>query len=227
MATPSPASTANDAAAKKANEIIAAAKAKEAEAKRVANIKKQIKELEKKIAIGKASVKKNTDAKAQAKAALTNYLNSIGNPTTYTVSQANIIAGYSKNIAERTAEAKRQQDQLDAIENQIKSLRKSLTPAPFVPKYIPGPKDETPPPALPPTNYAGVAYQYNIPMLQNAYLNPFGPQGNSVGDRKLLAAPEYSNGRRAWNGVTPSRGTIQMSKMFAENALTADEKANA
>lgn len=225
---PTPPSTANDAAAKKANEIIAAAKAKEAEAKRVASIKKQIKELEQKVAIGKASIKKNTDSKAESKADLTNYLNSIGNPTTYTVAQANIIAGYSKNIAEREAEAKKQQAQIEAIENQIKSLRKSLTPTPFVPKYIFPPKrDETPPPPLPPTNYAGIAYQYNIPMLKTAYLSPFGPQARSLGDKKLIAAPDYTNGRLAWNGVTASRGTIQMSKMFAENALTADEKANA
>lgn len=63
-------------------------------------------------------------------------------------------------------------------------------------------------------------YQYNLPMLKSAYLNPFGPQGSSVIDRKLLGAPinDYNNARLAWKGVTPSRGTIQMSRLYAENA---------
>jgi hypothetical protein len=70
-------------------------------------------------------------------------------------------------------------------------------------------------------------YQYNLPMLKSVYLNPFGPQGNSITDRNLLGAPinEFNNARLAWTGVTPSRGTIQMSRMYAENAPTPSAKA--
>jgi hypothetical protein len=65
-----------------------------------------------------------------------------------------------------------------------------------------------------------LVYQYNLPMLKSAYLDPFGPQGESVIDRKLIGAPinDFTNARLAWKGVTPSRGTIQMSKIFAANA---------
>ena len=93
------------------------------------------------------------------------------------------------------------------------------------------------PPAPPKGNYEGLVYQYNIPMLKAAYLNPFGVQSRSVSDPSSLSAPTYTNGRQAfkglttqdyvggeqqWQGVVPSRGTIQMSKMFAENAITTD-----
>jgi hypothetical protein len=63
-------------------------------------------------------------------------------------------------------------------------------------------------------------YQYNLPMLKSAYLNPFGPQGTALIDRKLIGAPinDFNNARLAWKGVTPSRGTIQMSRLYAENA---------
>lgn len=63
-------------------------------------------------------------------------------------------------------------------------------------------------------------YQYNLPMLKSAYLNPFGPQANSLVDKKLIGAPinDFNNARLAWKGVTPSRGTIQMSRLYAENA---------
>lgn len=63
-------------------------------------------------------------------------------------------------------------------------------------------------------------YEYNLPMLKSAYLNPMGPQGKSVVDKKLLGAPidDFNNARLAWKGVTPSRGTLQMSRLYAENA---------
>ena len=226
MATPSPDDAKREAAAKAANAVIAAAKAKEAKAKQDANIKKQIAELKKKVDNGNATIKRNNDAKAQSKAALAAYLARPDVTVPYTVAEANIIAGYNKNINERQAIIDGIQKDLDKVNSDLKALRKSLAkPTPFVPKYIF--KPPVAPPPAPPSNYAGIQYKYNIPMLKPAYLSPFGPQGKSVGDRKLLAAPEYTNGRRAWDGVTPSRGTIQMSKMFAENALTSDEKASA
>lgn len=224
---PSPTDAKRAASAKSANEVIAQAAIAEAEAKRLAKIRKEVQELEKKREIGKKSVKANTDAKAASKADLINYLNSIGNPVPPTLAQAKIIAGYQKSIDEREAEAKRQQKQLDEINAKIKELLASRKPVPFVPKFIFKPKDEKPAPTPPPTDYAGVVYKYNLPMLNSAYLSPYGPQGKSVLDRTLLAAPNYSNGRRAWDGVTASRGTIQTSKMFAENALTSDQKAAA
>jgi len=69
-------------------------------------------------------------------------------------------------------------------------------------------------------------YEYNLPMLKSAYLNPFGPQGNSLVDKALIGAPinEFTNARLAWKGVKPSRGTLQMSKVFAANALAKPKK---
>jgi hypothetical protein len=239
---PSPTDAQRKAAAKKAAEVIAKDNAAKAEAKRQADITKQVKDLQSKRDIGRASIKRNTDAKAQSKAALISYLNYIGNPATYTVAQAKIIAGYNKNIDEYDAEAKRQQKQLDEINAKIKALLASRTPKPFVPKYIfpPKPKEETPPP--PPSNYDGIKYKYNIPMMKNAMLHPFGVQSRSVLDSSSIGGPTYTNGRQAfkglktndyiggeqqWQGVVPSRGTIQMSKMFAENAVTTQAEKDA
>ena len=69
-------------------------------------------------------------------------------------------------------------------------------------------------------------YEYNLPMLKAAYLNPFGPQGNSLVDKALIGAPinEFTNARLAWKGVKPSRGTLQMSRVFAANALAKPKK---
>jgi hypothetical protein len=82
----------------------------------------------------------------------------------------------------------------------------------------------------PDTSGAGDAdkliYKYNLPMLKAAYLNPFGPQGSSLVDRALIGAPinEFTNARLAWKGVKPARGTLQMSKVFAANALAKPKK---
>lgn len=63
-------------------------------------------------------------------------------------------------------------------------------------------------------------YQYNAPMLKTAYLNPFGPQATSLTNKNLIDAPinDFNNARLAWKGVTPSRGTLQMSRIYAESA---------
>jgi len=63
-------------------------------------------------------------------------------------------------------------------------------------------------------------YQYNLPMLKQAYLHPTGPQATSLLKPELLGAPinDFNNARLAWKGVTPSRGTLQMSRLYAENA---------
>lgn len=67
-------------------------------------------------------------------------------------------------------------------------------------------------------------YKYNLPMLKSAYFHPFGPQSKSVIDPKLISAPEFTNARASWNGVTPARGTLQMSKLYADNIPQGKKK---
>jgi hypothetical protein len=106
---------------------------------------------------------------------------------------------------------------ITTLTNLIKAYKTELTEI----YTTPTPTPPSPPPVIITSADADkLTYEYNAPMLKSAYLNPFGPQGDSVIDRKLIGAPinDFTNARLAWKGVTPSRGTIQMSKIFAANA---------
>jgi hypothetical protein len=66
---------------------------------------------------------------------------------------------------------------------------------------------------------AAIEYQYNAPMVKSAYFHPFGPQAQTLTDSKFIAdATALQNGRKAWDGITASKGVIQMSKVFAQSA---------
>lgn len=56
-------------------------------------------------------------------------------------------------------------------------------------------------------------YKYNAPMVSTAY---FGASGfeNSVLNGNLVDAGNYGDARKAWDGTTGGRGTIQMDKKF-------------
>lgn len=71
-----------------------------------------------------------------------------------------------------------------------------------------------------------LAYVYNAPMVKTAYFNPFGVQAHTVTDRKVLQAPGFTDANKAWKGVTPSKGTIQMSKTFASMKWTNPTNKN-
>lgn len=106
---------------------------------------------------------------------------------------------------------------ITTLTNLIKTYKTELTEIYTTPTATPA----SPPPVIITSADADkLTYEYNAPMLKSAYLNPFGPQGDSVIDRKLIGAPinDFTNARLAWKGVTPARGTIQMSKIFAANA---------
>lgn len=215
---PTPTSSQRDAAAADAaNAAVAAA----AEAKRQQTITKQINELVKLRDDIKGKITSFGVSKATVRKALDTYY--AQNTPPYSTYVANSILALQKQGYKIETSLIELKYKLDGTNAKIKELMESRKAGykwenPLKPK----PKeDETPPPPAK-GNYEGIVYKYNIPMLKNALLHPFGMQANSLLDPKLLSAPEYTNGRKAWQGVVPSRGTIQMSKMFAENAITTD-----
>jgi hypothetical protein len=245
MGTPTPTDAQRDKEnAKAAQEAIAKAEAAAKEKKRQASITKQIKDLQKKRGdFGgglKALLADHIRIKASNSAALLEIYKNNTKP--YTEVIARNILTLQKNVRTMEDLAKKAKKDIDDINAKIKELIASRKAGyVFKPKYIfpPKPKDETPPP---PSNYDGVKYKYNIPMMKSAMHHPFGVQSRSVLDPSSLGGPTYTNGRQAfkglktddyiggeqqWQGVVPSRGTIQMSKMFAENAITTQAEKDA
>jgi hypothetical protein len=125
----------------------------------------------------------------------------------------------------------KQQGIIQTKQNQINSLKQEITKLTTKPKTT---KKDATTTTTPPPNTAGdsgtLPYIYNAPMVNSAYLNPFGPQGSSVTDSKVIANPgTFTDARDAWKGVTPSKGVMQMSKIFASKApapSAANKKAN-
>lgn len=240
MGTPTPTDAQRDKAAKKAAEdALKKAEAAAKEKARQATITKEVKELVKKRDRAKVLLKSYADGKAAVKKALEAIY--AANTTPYTTQVAKNILALQRNSSLYDDQAKKKKKELDEINARIKELLASRKAGyVFKPKYIFIPKDETPPPA--PSNYEGITYKYNIPMMKSAMHHPFGVQSRSVLDPSSLGGPTYTNGRQAfkglttqdyiggeqqWQGVVPSRGTIQMSKMFAENAITTQAEKDA
>lgn len=246
MGTPTPTDAQrNKDAAKAAKEAIAKAEAAAAEKKRQASITQQIKDLQRKRDFSpNGGLKKILADWVRSKAAVNaQLLIEIAKPKPYDVQTAKNILALQNNAKHYEDLAKKVKKEIDEINAKIKDLTASRKAGyVFKPKYIfpPKPKDETPPPA--PSNYDGIKYKYNIPMMKSAMHHPFGVQSRSVLDPSSLGGPTYTNGRQAfkglktqdyiggeqqWQGVVPSRGTIQMSKMFAENAITTQAEKDA
>jgi len=139
------------------------------------------------------------------------------NPNASTKDKAGWVAAY-KTASDNWKSWKSKIDSLvtkkSSLVKENEKLRNSLK-AGYKPPSAP-PAPPAPPPAPPAET---LVYKYNIPMLRSAYHSPFGIQANSTSDSKSVAAPEFTNAREAWKGVTPSKGTIQMSKVFAANAM--------
>ena len=241
MGTPTPTDAQRDkAAAKAAEDALKKAEAAAKEKQRQAAITKEVKELVKRRDRAKVLLKSYADGKANVKKALEAIY--AANTPPYSTQVAKNILASQRNSDRYDEQAKTKKKELDEINARIKELLASRKAGyVFKPKYIfpPKPKDETPPP---PSNYDGIKYQYNIPMMKSAMHHPFGVQSRSVLDPSSLGGPTYTNGRQAfkvlkssdyiggeqqWEGVVPSRGTIQMSKMFAENAITTQAEKDA
>ena len=242
--SPTPTDAQRDAAAAaRAKDAIKKAEAAAAEKKRQALITKEVKELQKKRDRANLLLKSYADGKAAIKKALEAIY--AANTPPYSVQVAKNILALQKNSNSYEELAKKKKKELDDINARIKELLASRKAGyVFKPKYIfpVKPKDEKPPVPAPPSSYDGVKYKYNIPMMKSAMHNPFGVQSRSVLDPSSLGGPTYTNGRQAfkglttkdyvggaqeWQGIVPSRGTIQMSKMFAENAITTQAEKDA
>jgi len=227
--------------AKAANDAIAAAKAKADADAKLATIKKRQKDL-----ISAQNNLKNAgtaidNAIADSQAALINFCKSY-NPAlkpygsaTPTTGQAKTMLAWTNEIAANTklkatnaAQYKTAADQLAAIQSDIYKLTHLSTS--HVSSSVAQHQSQSngnngggssnssgivPPPQ---PSADELVYKYNIPMLRSAYMNPFGPQGNAVTDKKVLSSPTFQNARAAWKNATPSRGSIQMSKVFAASA---------
>jgi hypothetical protein len=138
-------------------------------------------------------------------------------PGTPTAAQQTAL---NKLVAEKTVflnQVIAAQTKITQLNNTLKGLKSDL--ATYNKSTFP---PEKPPVFVSSGDADKLVYQYNAPMLKSAYLNPFGPQAESLTDKNLIAAPvtDFTNARLAWKGVNPARGTIQMSKIFAENAWT-------
>ena len=243
MATPTPTDAQRDKAAEKAaKEAIKKAEAAAKEKARQAAITQQIKELQKKRGDFGDGLKQVLADQIRIKASNSKALLDIyaANTKPYTEVIARNILTLQKNVRTMEALAAKSKKEIDAINAKIKELLASRKAAYKPPVVVPPkPKDETP---APPSNYDGITYKYNIPMMKSAMHHPFGVQSRSVLDPSSLGGPTYTNGRQAfkglttqdyiggeqqWQGVVPSRGTIQMSKMFAENAITTQAEKDA
>lgn len=212
------------AAADAAKKAIADAAKRKALAEIEAKNKSKIAELEKTIAkhtLGRNIVKEKIN---EFKLALDVYITSPSRNNPLSLAENVEIDKRASDITKLRVNEDRYTILIADANRQIREIREKNKPKSTT--INKGGKKEEPPKTLP-GNPADIKYTYNIPMLKTAYLNPVGPQGKSVIDSKLITTPTYRNGRNAWDGVTPSRGTIQMSKMFAEQALTADELAAA
>lgn len=245
MGTPTPTDAQrNKEAEKAAKEALKKAEDAAKEKKRQASITQQIKDLQRKRDYSpNGGLKKMladwVRSKASANAQL---LIEIAKPKPYSTQVAKNILALQNTVKLYEDKAKKTKKEIDEINAKIKELTASRKAGyVFKPKYIfIPPKDETPPPA--PSNYDGLKYKYNIPMMKSAMHHPFGVQSRSVLDPSSLGGPTYTNGRQAfkglttqdyiggeqqWQGVVPSRGTIQMSKTFAENAVTTQAEKDA
>jgi hypothetical protein len=135
-----------------------------------------------------------------------------GTPTAAQQTALNILVAEKTVFLNNAIAAK---SKIATLENDLKKLKADLT---TYNKQL-APKDEKPPVIVSSGDADKLVYEYNAPMLTSAYLNPFGPQAGSLTDKNLIGAPvnDFTNARLAWKGVTPARGTIQMSKIFAAN----------
>jgi hypothetical protein len=136
-----------------------------------------------------------------------------GTPNTTQQAALNLLYAQKTAFLNKATTAKNRRI---SLENDLKKFKADLTKF----KTTLAPKDEQPPVIVSSADADKLVYEYNAPMLKSAYLNPFGPQAESLTDKNLIGAPinDFTNARQAWKGVTPSRGTIQMSKIFAANA---------
>ena len=113
----------------------------------------------------------------------------------------------------------KQQGIIQTKQNQITALKNDITKLTTKPVKSKTTSKGGPPPGNTAGDSGTLPYIYNAPMVKSAYLSPFGPQGSSVTDSKLVANPgTFTDARNAWQGVTPSKGVLQMSKMFAQKA---------
>lgn len=232
-------------AAKSANAVLAAAKVKEEEAAKLSTLKKRLKDLEYTQKRLKEAITANDNAIKDNQALLIDYCKSFTpylkpyGPTNPSTGQAKTILAYSKEIDTITAQKKTVTDKYKKASEQIKSIKSDinklthLSSAHVTPKVLSNNNnnntsnntDGLVPPPQP--NAEEVTYQYNAPMIKTAYLNPFSPQGNSVIDKKSMSSPTFQNAKNAWKDAVPSRGTIQVSKVFAASQyLQAPKKTN-
>jgi hypothetical protein len=106
----------------------------------------------------------------------------------------------------------------------LSSQINKIKPAPKL--FFPSSGTGRPNPSGPTTNNNGGKidpkgpYQYNPPLLKNALHNPLGPQASSL-DNVSVNQGNYTDARKAWTGVTPGRGTFQMSKRFVAGQLSS------
>jgi hypothetical protein len=136
-----------------------------------------------------------------------------GTPNTTQQAALNLLYAQKTAFLNKATAAKNKRI---SLENDLKKFKADLT---TYNKTL-TPKDETPPVLVSSGDADKLVYQYNAPMLTSAYLEPFGPQAQSLVNENLIGAPidDFKNARLAWKGVKPARGTIQMSKIFAANA---------
>ena len=182
---------------------------------------KRVKETEDGIIAAKIAIKTAENNAAIKQAAIVTYKKAQNpklkpeGPGTPNATQAQAIAKLEAEKAAYMAKATAAKAKLLTLTNDLKVLKADATK--FTAENFP---NLVPPVIVTSAEADKLIYQYNLPMLKSAYLNPFGPQGESVIDRKLIGAPinDFNNARLAWKGVTPSRGTIQMSRIFAANA---------
>ena len=117
----------------------------------------------------------------------------------------------------------RRDDAWNRYQNLSSQINK-IKPAPKL--FFPSSGTGRPNPSGPTTNNNGGnldpkgPYQYNPPLLKSALHNPLGPQASSL-DNVSIHQGNYTDARKAWTGVTPGRGTFQMSKTFVANQLSS------
>jgi hypothetical protein len=226
-------------AKKAANKALAAAKVKEEEAAKLSTLKKRLKDLESTQKKAKADITAYDNAIKDFQTRIINlcklstpYLTPYG-PRTPNAVEAQQILDWSKAIDVRVALKKTLANQHKTASDQIASINSDiyklthLSTSHITPKVksnnnnnnASNGADGLVPPPQP--NADEVVYEYNAPMIKTGYLNPFGPQGNAVADKKSMASPTFQNARNAWKDAVPSRGTIQTSKVFAASFPTA------